>query len=86
MSDWFAQASYGVRFDWGPAGAEHLAPASAGLVIVDVLSFSTAVTVAVEAGIRVLPLSPARRCRRGLRPAAACGAGRLSIRSGRMSR
>jgi 2-phosphosulfolactate phosphatase len=55
MSDWFAQASYGVRFDWGPAGAEHLAPASAGLVIVDVLSFSTAVTVAVEAGIRVFP-------------------------------
>ena len=55
ISDWFAQASYGARFEWGPAGAEHLAPASAGLVIVDVLSFSTAVTVAVEAGIRVFP-------------------------------
>jgi phosphosulfolactate phosphohydrolase-like enzyme len=55
MSDWFRQEPHGVRFDWGPAGAEHLAPASAGLVIVDVLSFSTAVTVAVEAGIRVFP-------------------------------
>jgi 2-phosphosulfolactate phosphatase len=55
VSDWFAQAPHGVRFDWGPAGAERLAPASACLVIVDVLSFSTAVTVAVQAGIRVLP-------------------------------
>ena len=55
MSDWFWQEPHGVRFDWGPAGADHLAPASAGLVIVDVLSFSTAVTVAVEAGIRVFP-------------------------------
>jgi 2-phosphosulfolactate phosphatase len=55
MSDWFRQEPHGVRFEWGPAGAEHLAPASAGLVIVDVLSFSTAVTVAVEAGIRVFP-------------------------------
>jgi 2-phosphosulfolactate phosphatase len=55
MSDWFAQAPHGVRFDWGPAGAERLAPASACLVIVDLLSFSTSVTVAVEAGIRVFP-------------------------------
>ena len=55
MSDWFRQEPHGVRFDWGPAGADHLAPASAGLVIVDVLSFSTAVTVVVEAGIRVFP-------------------------------
>jgi phosphosulfolactate phosphohydrolase-like enzyme len=46
MSDWFAQEPHGVRFDWGPAGARRLAPASACLVIVDVLSFSTAVTVA----------------------------------------
>jgi 2-phosphosulfolactate phosphatase len=62
MSDWFAQVPHGVRFDWGPAGAERLAPASACLVIVDVLSFSTSVTVAVEAGIRVFPAvgSPVR--------------------------
>jgi 2-phosphosulfolactate phosphatase len=55
MSDWFAQEPHGVRFDWGPAGARRLAPASACLVIVDVLSFSTAVTVADETGIRVFP-------------------------------
>jgi 2-phosphosulfolactate phosphatase len=55
VNDWLVQAPHGVRFDWGPAGAERLAPASACLVIVDVLSFSTAVTVAVQAGIRVFP-------------------------------
>jgi 2-phosphosulfolactate phosphatase len=35
-----------VRFDWGPAAAGALAPSSACLVIVDVLSFTTSVTVA----------------------------------------
>lgn len=36
-------------------GAERLAPDVACLVVVDVLSFTTAVTVAVESGIRVFP-------------------------------
>ena len=44
-----------VRFEWGPAGAAALAPSSSCLVVVDVLSFSTSVTVAVEAGTRVYP-------------------------------
>ena len=47
--------SYDVRFEWGPAGAAALAPSSSCLVVVDVLSFSTSVTVAVEAGTRVYP-------------------------------
>lgn len=46
---------YDVRFEWGPAGAAALAPSSSCLVVVDVLSFSTSVTVAVEAGTRVYP-------------------------------
>lgn len=55
MGDWFRQAGHGVRFEWGPAGAERLAPDVACLVVVDVLSFTTAVSVAVEAGTRVFP-------------------------------
>ena len=50
-----APGPYDVRFEWGPAGAAALAPSSSCLVIVDVLSFSTSVTVAAEAGTRVYP-------------------------------
>lgn len=55
VDEWFAQRGYGVRFDWGAAGARALAPDVACLVVVDVLSFTTAVTVAVDAGTRVFP-------------------------------
>ncbi|MEW2136518.1 2-phosphosulfolactate phosphatase [Streptomyces sp. NPDC005409] len=55
MGDWFLQAGHGVRFEWGPAGAALLAKDTACLVVVDVLSFTTSVTVAVESGIRVFP-------------------------------
>ncbi|RPF25574.1 2-phosphosulfolactate phosphatase [Streptomyces sp. Ag109_G2-6] len=55
MEQWFVQAGHGVRFDWGPAGASVLAKEVACLVVVDVLSFTTSVTVAVEAGVRVFP-------------------------------
>lgn len=54
-SDRFTQPHHGVRFEWGATGATTLAPDSACLVIVDVLSFTTSVTVAVEAGTRVFP-------------------------------
>ncbi|GAA3018641.1 hypothetical protein GCM10020229_32300 [Kitasatospora albolonga] len=53
---WSAQAGYGVRFEWGPVGAARLVRAgAAALVVVDVLSFTTAVSVAVERGTRVYP-------------------------------
>lgn len=55
MAEWFAQSAHGVRFDWGLAGAAALTSSSSCLVIVDVLSFTTSVTVAVEAGMRVFP-------------------------------
>ncbi len=55
MTEWFTQSPYGVRFEWGLAGAAALASSSSCLVIVDVLSFTTAVTVAVEAGTQVFP-------------------------------
>ncbi|WP_157186283.1 hypothetical protein [Nocardia jiangxiensis] len=53
--DWAGQGSWGVRMDWGPAGAEALAPGSAVVVVVDVLSFTTSVSVAVGRGTQVLP-------------------------------
>ena len=48
------QAAYRVRAEWGPAGAQALATA-AYAVVVDVLSFTTTVTVAVERGMTVWP-------------------------------
>jgi hypothetical protein len=55
MGDWAAQSGAGVRFEWGPAGADRLVTAAACLVVVDVLSFTTAVSVAVEKGTQILP-------------------------------
>lgn len=53
MTGWAEQPRSGVRFDWGLAGATRLS--GAAVVVVDVLSFTTAVTVAVEADTRVYP-------------------------------
>lgn len=53
MVDLFGQGEYLVRFDWGLTGARVLSPEV--LVVVDVLSFSTSVTIAVERGMQVLP-------------------------------
>lgn len=49
------QRGYGVRFDWGLEGARRLAPGTAYAVVVDVLSFTTSVSVLVDAGTRVRP-------------------------------
>jgi 2-phosphosulfolactate phosphatase len=50
------QHGYRVRFDWGLRGAEECAAAGVSVVaVVDVLSFTTAVAVAVERGIDVYP-------------------------------
>ncbi|WP_307851785.1 2-phosphosulfolactate phosphatase [Williamsia sp. CHRR-6] len=46
-----------MRFEWGPIGATGLAPHCEVVVVVDVLSFTTAVTVAADRGIEVYPLS-----------------------------
>ena len=52
----FEQPGYRVRLEWGPDGVAALAPVCAVVIIVDVLSFSTAVDVAVGRGASVLPL------------------------------
>ncbi|KRC35611.1 MULTISPECIES: 2-phosphosulfolactate phosphatase [Oerskovia] len=58
--DVFGQHSSRLRLDWGLAGARAMASPGADqgrvlFVVVDVLSFSTAVSVAAERGIEVLP-------------------------------
>lgn len=44
-----------VELEWGPIGAKVLAEQCDVIVVVDVLSFSTSVTVAVERGVKVWP-------------------------------
>lgn len=51
----FAQPGAGVRLDWGLAGASELGRVCSALVVVDVLSFTTSVDVAVGRGMRVHP-------------------------------
>ncbi|MEZ2190088.1 2-phosphosulfolactate phosphatase [Corynebacterium sp. CCM 9204] len=53
MSDYFGQADYAIRMDWGPEGARRCA--ADVNIIVDVLSFSTSVTVATGRGMTVYP-------------------------------
>ncbi|MFI7609101.1 2-phosphosulfolactate phosphatase [Micromonospora sp. NPDC049366] len=49
------QPGSGARFDWGLTGAAEFGRVCAALVVVDVLSFTTAVEVAVARGMRVHP-------------------------------
>lgn len=53
MTSPYAQLGFRVGFDWGPVGATAV-PGSL-VAVVDVLSFTTAVTVAVDLGIDVYP-------------------------------
>ena len=49
------QLDHRVRFDWGPTGAAAIAEGADVAVVVDVLSFTTTLCVAVERGMTVLP-------------------------------
>lgn len=51
----YGQSGFDVRLDWGPDGVAALAECPV-VVVVDVLSFSTSVDIAVSNGARVLPL------------------------------
>lgn len=54
----FGQRPFDIRMEWGPRGARELVDEGIAVaVVVDVLSFTTSVTVAVERGTAVLPLA-----------------------------
>lgn len=51
----FDQSAYNIRCEWGQQGLSHLATASDVIIIVDVLSFSTAVDIAISRGAIIYP-------------------------------
>lgn len=53
--DPFAQDGHRVRFEWGHDGVARLGPRCLAVVVVDVISFSTAVSIAVEREVGVVP-------------------------------
>ena len=74
------QSDAEVRFEWGPVAAAHLTADAECLVVVDVLSFTTSVSICVSRGMAVFPhrwhdASAADFARRTT-PSWPCGAGR----------
>ncbi len=55
MREFRDQSAFSVRCEWGPLGLAALAPSAQLVIIVDVLSFSTAVDVAVARGAEIYP-------------------------------
>ncbi|WP_342769035.1 hypothetical protein [Rhodococcus gordoniae] len=55
MNPTHQQRPYSVRFEWGLTGASAIALDADVSVVVDVLSFTTTLSVAVEQGIEVFP-------------------------------
>lgn len=51
----YAQLGFRARFDWGHAATEAVGRAAGIVAVVDVLSFTTALTVAIDQGIEVFP-------------------------------
>ena len=51
------QEAYELRCEWGPAGLAALAPGSAVIVVVDVLSFTTCVAIATARGAVIRPFA-----------------------------
>jgi 2-phosphosulfolactate phosphatase len=56
---YFDQQENDIRFEWGLTGMQALAPHCEVIIIVDVLSFTTCVNIAVERGAIVFPYNGA---------------------------
>lgn len=54
-ADAWGQRSHRVRCEWGPVGGAAIATGADVAVVIDVLSFTTTVTVALDLGVAVLP-------------------------------
>jgi len=54
----FSQDDFDVRFDWGAEGLKNLAPGCNVIIVVDVLSFSTCVDIALSRGATIFPACP----------------------------
>lgn len=53
--NYFQQLPYSVRLEWGPAAVRQLGPEVDCIVIIDIMSFSTCVNMAVERGGIIYP-------------------------------
>lgn len=52
---YYEQQEYDIRLEWGEKGVEALAPTSDVVIVVDVLSFTTCVEIALTRGATVFP-------------------------------
>ncbi|MFI5498216.1 2-phosphosulfolactate phosphatase [Nocardia asteroides] len=54
-AEWARQRGFGIRTEWGRSGAAAIGADAACVVVIDVLSFTTTVSVATAAGTAVFP-------------------------------
>jgi len=75
------QSTYRLRLEWGPTGAEVVSADYA--VVVDVLSFTTTLSVAIERGIEVFPFrwKDSRAAEHAMRHGATLAVGRFEALS-----
>jgi len=66
MSPIYDQSGFDARFDWGVEGASELGRASRVLIVVDLMSFSTAIDVAVAHGAAAYPCQFAKGASKAL--------------------